>query len=385
MKVRAGIRNLCALFFFLRCLLLGRVSRNPILFVWAILAVLTFSSAANAQGGRWALENRIYFDATPAEIHAAQTQVLFPMFTDAFQYSLHPGRHHGWDIDLGHEFPIFGYDSNASGLNPQGVAAGEWGVGLWFPLSFHMVEDLGTEPSNPILDTDYRFSGMIKFQYGLPRDWAHTRNSHLGFRFQFGHESTHVGDEFTINATSHFGDQFKRVNVSYEYYDLGFSFEPNFGKDGHHRIKLRAGNIALFNPDNGWYNSQLEHPDGAIIARSRRNIEPYAQIEYSTEWSPASGWMSGDGFRRFLATRFNPIVSCDIRDRTVYNYEKLSRAQPEDTEISSNIYLGLQHKTISDTIRPTYYVRYYHGVNPMGQFRNQSNYTLFGFGVHFDF
>jgi hypothetical protein len=200
---------------------------------------------------------------------------------------------------------------------------GQWGVGLWFPLSFHMIEDLGTEPSNPILDTDYRFSGMIKFQYGLPATWINTTNSHLGFRLQFGHESTHVGDEFNINATSHFGDQFKRVNVSYEYYDLGFSFEPNFGKDEHQRIKLRAGNIALFNPANGWYGAQLEHPDGGIIARSRRNIEPYAQIEYSNVWNPAAGFMSGSAFGRFLATRFNPIVSADIRTRTVYNYQKL--------------------------------------------------------------
>lgn len=373
MNVRTDIRKLCAFFFsFLTLSYLRRICRKPKLaLILGILSVLSSSNIANAQGATWTLENRGYFDATPAEIHAAQTQVLFPMFTDAFQYSLHPGRHHGWNIDLGHEFPILGYDSNGSSTSDQGVAVNSWGVGLWFPLSFHMIEDLGTEPSNPILDTDYRFSGMVKFQYGLPHHWAGTTSSHLGFRFQFGHESTHVGDEFTINATSHFGDQFKRVNVSYEYYDLGFSFEPNFGEHGKHRIKLRAGNIALFNPANGWYDAQLQHPDGGIIARSHRNIEPYAQFEYSLV--------------RKSDSVFIPIVSCDIRDRTVYNYEKVSRDQPEDTEISTNLFVGLKQLRVAGKITPTYYVRYYHGVNPMGQFRNQSNYTLFGFGVHFDF
>ena len=350
-----------------------------------LIAPLLLAIPARAQGGTWVLENHDYFNLTPAEIHGAQTNILFPMITYAYQYSLHSGRHHGWNIDLGHEFPIVGYQSNASSSAPGGVPANSWGVGLWFPLSFHMTEDLGTEPSNPILDTDYRFSGMVKFQYGLPLNWGGTTNSHLGFRFQFGHESTHVGDEFTINATSHFGDQFQRVNVSYEYYDLGFSFEPNFGKHGNHRLKFRAGNIALFNPANGWYNSQLEHPDGVIIARSHRNIEPYAQFEYVSEWDPNTGIMSSNGFTRFFATRFNPILSMDIRDRTIYNYAKLSQSQSEDTELSTNTFLGLQQKTIQGVIKPTYYLRYYRGVNPMGQFRNQPNYTLYGFGVHFDF
>lgn len=379
---KCGLLNLDCSVSFIK----GRFIRTCVLSLVSVLGTLLFYSGnACAQGAVWVLDNRGYFDLTLAEIHGAQTQVLFPMFTDAFQYSLHTGRHHGWDIDLGHEFPILGYESNGSSTSAQGVAVNSWGVGLWFPLSFHMVEDLGTEPSNPILDTDYRFSGMVKFQYGFPLHWAHTTSSHAGFRFQFGHESTHVGDEFTISATNAFGNQFKRVNVSYEYYDLGFSFEPNFGKDGHHRIKLRAGNIALFNPAHGWYDSELQHPTGVFIALSRRNIEPYAQFEYSTEWSPDSGLMSSNSVSKFLATRFNPIISADIRDRTVYNYEKLTASQPEDTEVSTNLFVGLQHKTITGSIRPTYYVRYYHGVNPMGQFRNQDNYMLYGFGVHFDF
>jgi hypothetical protein len=300
------------------------------------------------------------------------------MRTDAFQYAVNPGRGYGWNIDVGHEFPIFGYQSSTVG-QPNGVAAGSWGVGLWFPLSFHMIEDLGKDPSNPILDTDYRFSGMFKAQYGLADFGPFTQN-HLGFRFQFGHESTHVGDEFTIHATDLFGNQFKRVNVSYEYWDIGFSFEPNWGTDSRQHLKIRGGNIGLFNPGKGWYTPQLEHPVDAVIPGSNRNIEPYADAEYYFERDSTC-----EGFWNCVG----PIVSLDIRDRTIYNYAKLTQNQPEDTEVSTNLMGGLrqirQGPGALGKITPTYYLRYYHGVNPFGQFRNQSNYTLFGFGVHFDF
>jgi hypothetical protein len=321
----------------------------------------------------WGLANRAYFDSTPSEIHAAKTEVLFPMFTDAFQYMSKSGRHFGWNIDAGHEFPIVGYQSNTQ-TRPDGVAQKSWGIGLWFPLSFHMIEDLGKEPSNPILDTDYRFSGMVKAQYGLPHQWGPFIDSHIGVRFQFGHESTHIGDEFTIAATHLFGDLFKRVNVSYEYWDIGFSFEPNFGKNGRQRFKLRAGNIGLFNPSKGWYTPELEHPFGVVIPGSRRNIEPYIDVEY---------------YRKLGDRALGIIVSADIRDRTVYNYEKLSRDQLEDTQVSTNLIAGLKHERQATgalgKIQPTYYLRYYYGVNPAGQFRNQRDYRLFGFGVHFDF
>ena len=83
-----------------------------------------------------------------------------------------------------------------------GVAAGAIGIGFWLPLSFHIIEDLSKDPSRPIL-----------------------------LKLEGGHESTHVGDEFTISAIERYPDTFQRVNVSYEYYDLALSFEPNFGGD----------------------------------------------------------------------------------------------------------------------------------------------------------
>lgn len=344
--------------------------------LWFCLALFAAAvEPAGAQLHPWFLQNRGYFDPTMAEPRAAQTQVMFPALSDSFQYAVNPGRGLVWDISVGHEIPVLGWETNRS-TGPSGVPPGAFGFGLWFPLSFHMIEDMGKDPSNPILNTDYRFSGMLKAQYGLPEHWAGTSRSHIGVKFQFGHESTHIGDEFTINALRLYGTQFLRVNVSYEYFDLGGSFEPNFGRQ---RWKIHAGNIWLWKPDKGWYSRELLQPFGLFIAGSNRNHEPYGGVEFFLE--PKNG--TGLGF----------IASADIRNRTIYQYNIVPTIaftnEPEPTEVSVNLMAGArqvrQAPGFLGKIQPTYYLRYYHGVNPNGQFRDQAHFTLFGFGVLFGF
>jgi hypothetical protein len=282
---------------------------------------------------------------------------------------VNPGRRLAWDVSVGHEFPIVGWQSNRD-YSDTGVAKG-WGFGLWFPIAFHMIEDMGKDPSAPILDTDYRFSGQLKLQYGFSGGKLGKTNSHVGLRFQFGHESTHVGDEFTINATRAYGGKFMRVNVSYEYYDLAAAFEPNFGGDGQHKTRIRGGVIWLWHPDRGWYSEDvLLQPFGEMIARSRRNYEPYFGLEYS------------HALKKFPLKNVSLIASADIRSRVIYQYVPVL-THDEPTQVSVNLISGLQQKRTR--IWPTLYLRYYHGVNPNGQFRSQSNYTLFGFGVRLGF
>ncbi|HEY6391453.1 MAG TPA: DUF1207 domain-containing protein [Bryobacteraceae bacterium] len=324
----------------------------------------------------WFLQNRGYYDPVLAEPRAALTQVLFPGIASSFPFAVNPGRGVVWDISVGKEIPVLGFESNQT-QSPAGVPAGSWGFGLWFPLSFHMIEDLGKDPSNPILNTDYRFSGMLKAQYGLG-DAGKLVDSRIGLRFQFGHESTHIGDEFTLGALRTHPNDFLRVNVSYEYYDFGASFEPNFGKGGRYRLKLRGGNIWLWHPDNGWYSRDLLQPFGQFIAGSKRNHEPYGQVELLTP----SPW-----------TKLNFIVSADIRDRTIYQYNRVPTAAfvnpDEPTQVSLNTMVGVRQQHLGTgrlgLISPTYFIRYYHGVNPNGQFRSQKNFQLIGFGVQLGF
>jgi hypothetical protein len=340
-------------------------------------ALLLVSAAqVTAQVNGWVLENQGYYDATLAEPRAAQTQVLFPARADSFPFAVNDRSSWVWDISVGKEVPVLGFDTNKADSTPSGVAPGAFGIGLWFPLSFHMIEDIGKDPSNPILNTDYRFGGLVKVQVGLPRDvWWST--AHVGAKFQVGHESTHIGDEFTLGALRTHSAQFLRVNVSYEYYEVAGSFEPNFGRDGRYQLKLRGGIIWLWHPSQGWYDRELLQPYGTFIAGSQRNHEPYVQAELNV--SPA-------------ALRWGPlglIFSADLRDRTIYQYvvePDASHSNPsEPSDWSTNVIAGLRQNRMLGKVTPTYYFRVYQGVNPNGQFRSQSNYHEFGLGVQFGF
>lgn len=71
--------------------------------------------------------------------------------------------------------------------------------------------------------------------------------------------------------------------------------------------------------------------------------------------------------------------------KTIYNYLKTDPNQPDDSEPSLNVMAGFIRRTQrSSKGAPGLYLRYYYGVNPAGQFRSQSNYRLFGFGLLFD-
>ena len=347
-------------------------------------AALLWPAAASAQitwKPSWAFRYRDYYDPVSAEPRAAQTQVLFPGRSSSFPYAVNPGQSFAWDINLGQEIPIIGWEGNRTisdhdPVPPSSKGKKQFAFGLWFPLSFHMVEDMGKDESNPILNTDYRFGGMLKAQVGLPDKWGPIQQGHIGLRYVFlAHESTHVGDEFTLAATRIYGDKFQRVNVSYEYWELGGSFEPNFEfrdkKLNRLEMKFRYGLIRPYNQQKGWYTSELLQPPGTHATPSVRNFEPYADFEAFLAPDPDKGTLG-------------PFVSLDFRNRTVYGYNRPVGTQ-EQVEGSLNIMAGVRQIRAGAAIRPSYYLRYYHGVNPAGQFRSQSNYQLYGFGVMFQF
>jgi hypothetical protein len=309
---------------------------------------------------RWALENRGYYNPLIAEPRAANVSIMFLGFSDAVPFVQNPGRRRVWDISLGKEIPIFGIQKGSAKDEP--VGAGQWGLGLWIPVSFHMIEDFKDE-SNPILNTDYRFSGMFKIQKGL------TKTSRLGGRIQVGHESTHLGDEFSLAARRTKPD-FERINVSYEYWEYGVSFETDRGKDGENHLTFRHGGIGLLKSDKGYYSDKLLEPDGRRIPRSARNFEPSFGFQWYQEKKRVGG--------------FGPFISVDARYKTVYDYNKPDDRTKEDKQMSYNLMIGLrrvERKFLEKGI-PDLFFRYYHGVNPAGQFRSQKNYQLLGFGIY---
>ena len=341
----------------------SRLSKQMPRYVWSAsvrcaaslagLAIL-LCAPAHAFGQRvWTLENHAYFDPLIAEPRGANAHV-FLSASDAFEFSQKPGKRFAWDITLGKEIPIVGFETESSttgDFNP-----GAWGLGLWAPISFHMIEGF-KDPSNPIINTDYRFSGMLKFRRMFER-------GALALRLNVGHESTHLGDEFSLAASRNNPDFF-RINVSYEYWDFAGSWD--FGEE--HQFKLRGGVINLLDRDKGYYSGDLAETGGRPATPSERNTEFYGGFEYTSESD-------------FRVLGWNPFVSVDARHKTVLDYFRPAGTE-EDKQLSWNLIIGLRNpeQTFNRGGMPSYYFRLYHGVNPHGQLRNQRGYTQVGFGL----
>ena len=335
--------------------------------VGTLLAISACAVQPAAGQGFWALEDRNYFEPLISEIRAATVNVNFWGMSDEFSFMQTAGRRRIWDIGLGKEIGLFGYETGEGSDAP--FSPGEWGWGVWMPVSFHVVEDF-QDDSNPIINTDYRFSGMFKVQAGVRDGFS------LGGRFQSGHESTHLGDEFTLGAIKKHASTFQRINVSYEYWEWGVSAESRFMSAPEHHVTLRLGGIGLIKDKKGFYSSTVLFPDGDTILPSTRNYETTVGFE----WTINNLTDSGTAF----LWGYWPFVSIDARHRTIYDYAKRDTCALEDSEWSVNVLLGLRPAE-RDYIQkglPNFYFRIYHGVNPHGQFRNHQNYSMLGFGLH---
>jgi Protein of unknown function (DUF1207) len=291
-----------------------------------------------------------YYDPLRAEPHAARIKILIPAWSDEFPDSLDPGSRFAWQVTLGRELPILAIGDS---LDTGRVGAGKLGVALAVPISFHVIEDF-KDPSNPIVDTDYRFGFMAKLQYGLRDDlW-------LGARIvPWAHESTHLGDEYVLEASR--DPAFERINVSYEWFEYGVSLESE-------SFTIRHGGRQPLGED-GYYSDHLLGSDEPTLTPSEKNFEPSFGFEY-----------------RFpLWGKRHPYVSADLRHLLQYNYHR-APGEEDRRQWSLNLQIG---RTLPEDPRGSplqdYFVQVYWGVNPYGQLRSQRSYWSAGFGWNFAF
>ena len=310
------------------------------------------TDTANAQDRVWTFRDLPYYEPLKADPRAARLTLIVPAWAKEFPHSTEPGNRSVWQITLGRELPILGWRSQT---DDGRAGKKEWGVGLWIPVSFHMIEDFKDE-SAPIVDTDYRFGLMTKFQYGL------TEKIWLGVRLTpWAHESTHLGDEYTINASRRPG--FERINPSFEYLEYGFSYEQVFGEA---MLTLRHGGIHLHG-DDGYYSNHLLGSDEPTLTPSEKNFEPSLGVEWRG-WN----WRKRDVF-----------VSLDIRRKLAYEFHR----KPGDTETKHWSYSFAIGRTVPEGTAnipvKDYFVYLYRGVNPFGQLRAQTDFWFAGIGWTF--
>lgn len=326
--------------------------------VVVLLAAALDPTAAEAQSRWWAFDTRRYFDPLRAGVRAAQTSVLFPAVSDPVEFAPDRSDFLAWDISLGTEIPILGRES-APAVGP--MPRGGWGVGLWLPISFHMIENLSDEESSrPIVNTDYRFSAMLKVV------WQGWRTTALQGRLSLGHESTHLGDEFSILAVRRSPETFRRVNVSHEDVAYGVGVRHLLEEVpwlGQTELLVRHTGVYPINP--GYYSPEL------------------SEVQIDSVTAPHRKYQWGVGAQAVPEEAWRPWISLELRNRIVYGYDRPTAHLPEETKLSMNLLVGTRTETFATGPAASFelYARLYHGVNPAGQFRNDPSYTLYGAGI----
>lgn len=337
---------------------------NPVA-IFLSLGLLLLAGSLRAEAHKWwTFEDRQYYEPLIEGVREAHISALALAWADRMSFMVDDQSPRSmWDIDVGAELPIVGWESGKAeqGILPENGV----GWGLWLPIDFHMIEDF-VDDSALIVNTDYRFGLMAKYRHELEeqRAWA--------VRVFVGHESTHLGDEFSITGQRRFLREFERINVSWEFLDLGVLYEwPAWGSAWNARLGVTMTlpfQDTYYSTDPG---SITQSPRGPVT-ESKNWIDPYAGLEVTRE----------EIFRTKHNVGYDLYVSTEVRWRSVYDYHKTRADAAEDRQASLNLILGIKENGRGRAIgRVSPFVRFYNGVNPHGQFRNQKNYTEMGIGL----
>jgi len=72
------------------------------------------------------------------------------------------------------------------------------------------------------------------------------------------------------------------------------------------------------------------------------------------------------------------VISAEVRNRLKFSYE---HDVPEERTWNFNMYLGWKYLSGSAGRNIGFYVRYYRGINPDGQFRNTSDFQCVALSI----
>lgn len=248
------------------------------------------------------------------------------------------------EAHLGTEIPFFRLD-NAS----RKIKFSTGGF-LGNILLIDMLESI----TSPIINTDYFFglqASAVKYT-----DNRYIRN--VGVKLvPIFHESTHLGDEFSLHGYRNVPD-FRRVNVSYEAWEIAVVLnDPDTMTTN--LLSVKAGFQGLFNDAKGYYNTDTLETKGTIIPSSKKNYEYYFQLNMQR----TKGFLCSE--------RWMQVLSAEVSNRLRFSYDQ---NLPEKRTWNFNIYIGWKYITRPSRRNIGFFLRYYNGIIPNGQFRNVGGY-----------
>ena len=255
------------------------------------------------------------------------------------------------ETHLGVDIPVVNYNNSDNKLKFN--LSGEIGN----ILLIDMFEDI----TAPVINTDYFFglrAGAVKYLEG-------SSIKNIGVKVvPVFHEITHIGDEFSIHGFNDIPD-FRRVNISYEAWELAIAInDPDTIISN--LLSVKAGIQGLWQPEKGYYSTDTLETKGYMVPAGDKNLEYYLQLNLQRS----------EGF--LCSGRWINIASLEVRNRIKFSYDNNI---PEERRWNYNFYFGWKHNAKAALRNIGFYLRYYHGIIPNGQFRNTDGYNYFGLSI----
>jgi hypothetical protein len=334
------------------------------------VTLLAQSTNASCEKKFYLLRDYLYFKPALADIRRPTFSMRF-YYDEAVKYSdltVTSGKHKFWDVAFGGSFPMLGY-KRQDPLNNNRMQT--VGAALFIDASACMLLDFDT-PSADVINTDFRLGAGI-----AARPFSPVKN--LALRLKAFHESTHIGDEYTLTAEAQAA--FRRYNVSYEAVELFLAY------DYYHQPSQNSWDFAYARLYGGgrWLNSSVyedfRDPSPARALRTKDKNEAQYGGEFFLR---GSSLISGEDcsswsfFKNIVKPQYL-VLAADF-----YRRDKYDVIAPIKTW-SYNIVAGLVYGDYFGDARTTkLLLNYYHGVNPHGQLR-MDEISYLGISYRLDF
>jgi hypothetical protein len=289
-------------------------------------------------------------------------------------------------VDAGNENPILTVSRCAIVENPRipygncrtpsGSSGRRWSLQTTLPITFHLLWDPFTD-NQPIVDTDYEFGLEESLRFSVNDD------TELRTGVYIGHESTHIGDEYTIKARSQ--GPFPRINVSYFplRYNLGARhyFDPPRNSHRTRSWVQLYGEVQWPEFFKGsalgqYYQTDPSELNGVAVPLTTGRLESFVALDGSY-FLPGEYKDADASDRRVPAAIVGGVW---VGRRKVFPY--LESAGQSDMAPAVNVVLGYAFPSgLTRAARTELYLRGYTGPNPYGQLRSQRSFSLLTFGA----
>lgn len=318
------------------------------------------------------LKDYQYFKPMIANVRTSQNHLrMYWGRQVGFTNSTKDGKHLFIDPSFGGSFPVFGFNKNE--INKLTIPMRIPGIAVYVDGSAHLLLDMNTA-SRDVINTDYRFG------FGLVG--RAPKYTFISARGRLFHESTHIGDEYTLYASKQ--SAFRRYNVSYEAYEVFLALDHNYirlDSDGKKLIPASSW-LSYTRAYVGWRHRKkadyegftgLFEPSEPIILTGKDDWEFGGEVYFRgaepVEMRPDACWCSK------LVSPQKYVIALD--------FSRDDQLKPLKSERiwSTNLVFGFIYGDFlgiekGNTVR--WQLSFYNGVNPHGQFRTEktSYYAL---------